>query len=334
MALTRSQARGRSSSRDLRKKKSSGCTDKKKSSALAPTFNALHEELGEAWSFMSSPDVLSGYRVRLTWGQTLISLFKWHNETMNVWTHIVGAAIFLWVFWGMSTSFDQEDLAPTDIRLERWPIFVFLTCAVLCMVFSSAFHLLYCHSLSMFKAMVRIDYSGIALLIGGSYFPWLYYNFYCLGSWQQVYLTSVVLIGSATFFLSLLEFFSRPQFNTIRIFTFIGFGAFCVVPTAHMLFLHSLSSEAVSSFLWVQLLEVGLYLGGAMILLFRIPERWYPGLFDWVGSSHQLWHIFVILGAVSHYKMCLDQFEYRQQHMCGIDGEAATGFNSSSGMQA
>ena len=39
---------------------------------------------------------------------------------------------------------------------------------------------------------------------------------------------------------------------------------------------------------------------GAAIYAMRIPERWYPGRFDLLGSSHQIMHVLVMCGAVSH----------------------------------
>ena len=47
--------------------------------------------------------ILSGYRVKLTFGQTVRSLaYPLHNETFNVWTHLAG--FFLFVALGVSVS--------------------------------------------------------------------------------------------------------------------------------------------------------------------------------------------------------------------------------------
>ena len=40
--------------------------------------------------------ILSGYRINYnTWGWTFWSLFQWHNESINIWTHFVGFLICL-----------------------------------------------------------------------------------------------------------------------------------------------------------------------------------------------------------------------------------------------
>jgi hypothetical protein len=39
--------------------------------------------------------LLSGYRLEMSWRESFISLFQWHNETINVWTHLMGGFLFL-----------------------------------------------------------------------------------------------------------------------------------------------------------------------------------------------------------------------------------------------
>lgn len=44
----------------------------------------------------------TGYRINYTtWKQIIMSLFEWHNETINIWTHLIGFITFfiilLWI---------------------------------------------------------------------------------------------------------------------------------------------------------------------------------------------------------------------------------------------
>ena len=52
---------------------------------------------------------------------------------------------------------------------------------------------------------------------------------------------------------------------------------------------------AFSSFLGLGVLNFT----GAAIYAARIPERWFPETFDVWGSSHQIMHVLVVMGAVS-----------------------------------
>jgi len=53
----------------------------------------LHGKHAEARVYVG---ILSGYRLHdLTFRQSLRSLFQWHNETLNVWTHLTGFVLFV-----------------------------------------------------------------------------------------------------------------------------------------------------------------------------------------------------------------------------------------------
>ncbi len=43
------------------------------------------------------------------------------------------------------------------------------------------------------------------------------------------------------------------------------------------------------------------YLSGAVLYAAKLPERWMPGAFDYVGGSHNIWHIAVLGGILFHY---------------------------------
>ena len=40
----------------------------------------------------------------------------------------------------------------------------------------------------------------------------------------------------------------------------------------------------------------------------QIPERWAPGMFDTIGSSHRIFHIVVAIAAVIHYRGVVEVF--------------------------
>jgi channel protein (hemolysin III family) len=365
-------------------------------------FDEHISKLGK-FQFTIAEGVHTGYRVNLSWGEVLASLFKWHNETMNVWTHLFGAVLFCsfgyylhtapdmlimepiflepglqlehfgiesravdlndhWDLneWNMSLATHTTDLPimskvvsvatvistsvgivndsafcdqSTSIEcstsgfdivhtrqslelLERWPIYVFLATAVTCLTCSFAFHLLFCKSEAVYAFMVRLDYSGVCCLIAGSYVPWLYYTFYCTPTHLKFYLGTVAVLGTSTFVMSLFEFFSRPSYVFAKTCTFVTFGMFAFIPIGHALIIFGPTSKTVESFLAPLLLEGVAYLLGAIIFVKKFPENVIPGCVDKLGSSHQLWHILVLAGALLHCVLCVQQFNFRQQHMC------------------
>ncbi|KAK7971470.1 hypothetical protein PG989_016486 [Apiospora arundinis] len=51
---------------------------------------------------------------------------------------------------------------------------------------------------------------------------------------------------------------------------------------------------------------------GSAIYAARIPERWFPGTFDYIGQSHNLMHILVLMGALVRLQGLLGALEYWQ----------------------
>jgi channel protein (hemolysin III family) len=234
----------------------------------------------------------------------------------------------------MKVASPQQTQAP----LERWPIYVFLSSAIICLSCSFAFHLLYCKSEKVYRVMVRLDYSGVCCLIAGSYLPWLYYTFYCIPATQVLYISIISVLGITTFGLSILERFSKAEFVAMKAAIFVSFGLFAFVPITHAVIAFGLTSKIVESFFVPLLFEGGSYLLGALIFVKRFPgappllsfshhrsfscacsfllENYIPGYVDKLGQSHNLWHLFVLAGAVFHCLLCFYQFNYRQHQMC------------------
>lgn len=50
----------------------------------------------------------------------------------------------------------------------------------------------------------------------------------------------------------------------------------------------------------------------------RIPERWRPGAFDIWGSSHQIFHVLVVLAAATHLVGLLKAFDYEHSFRSGV----------------
>ena len=84
--------------------------------------------------------------------------------------------------------------------------------------------------------LFRLDYSGIALLIMGSFVPWLYYSFYCSPQPRLIYLTIVCVLGIAAIIVAQWDRFSTPRHrptragaNHFRIICIFRYSAFSVI---------------------------------------------------------------------------------------------------------
>lgn len=62
----------------------------------------------------------------------------------------------------------------------------------------------------------RLDYSGIALLIMGSFVPWLYYSFYCSPLPRLIYLSAVCVLGVSAIVVAQWDRFATPRHRSTR----------------------------------------------------------------------------------------------------------------------
>ncbi|XP_072423783.1 adiponectin receptor protein 1-like [Chiloscyllium punctatum] len=141
------------------------------------------------------------------------SIFRLHTETGNIWTHLIGFLFFL--ILGIVYMFrpNINFVAPVQ---EKVVFGMFFLGAVLCLFFSWIFHTVYCHSEKVSRTFSKLDYSGIALLIMGSFVPWLYYSFYCSPQPRLIYLVIICVLGITAIVVSQWDRFATPQYRAVR----------------------------------------------------------------------------------------------------------------------
>lgn len=194
---------------------------------------------------------------------------------------------------------------PSSTFLDTIMVSIFLCAAVLCMSFSALFHISVSHSKSVSSACHVFDYSGIVIMIVGSFFPALYYAFYCEPHLQGVYMSLIVLFGVGAAYVVLSPEYNKPSHRGARTKIFIGLGLSAVVPISHAVLKHGFRKARVDMGVdWI-LASAALYIGGALLYANRIPERFSPGTFDYFFSSHQIFHMCVVLAALAHYASVL-----------------------------
>ncbi|XP_051142909.1 heptahelical transmembrane protein 1 [Andrographis paniculata] len=301
--------------------------------------------------------ILDYYRAEWPVKEALFSLFRWHNETLNVWTHLLGFLLFMGltvanlvhvhqvadfismisgqfpssykesnisknVSSGPSKLLDlkQESNLKTDITspesaATNWPFYVFLFGSMFCLLSSSVCHLFSCHSRRWNLHLLHVDYVGITVMIITSFFPPIYYIFQCTPHWQILYLSGITVMGACTIVTLLSPALSSGKFRSFRALLFVSMGLFGLVPAVHALVLnwHDPHRNATLAY------EAGMalsYLVGTLFYVTRVPERWRPGWFDLAGQSHQIFHVFVVMGALAHYGAAQIFLRYRSQMGC------------------
>lgn len=255
----------------------------------------------------------------------------WHNETVNIHTHMWGSvfALFLlalhmchllgfipWPDVMQKASTGDLPLGSNLSRIARvlplsrsappgphdiMGFFTFLASAAVCLGCSAVYHTMACHSYAVARSYNRLDYLGIVVLICGSGVPMLRYLFMCYPSIYYGYLTLSAVLGATALNLVLPTSSQSAAYRPIRTAVFIALGLCGVMPMLHAVALYE--KQMVFETLGMRYVAISgaLYIFGALLYVLRIPERYAPGRFDYVGSSHQIFHCFVLAGAWSHY---------------------------------
>ncbi|KAH9909215.1 hemolysin III family channel protein [Xylariomycetidae sp. FL2044] len=240
-----------------------------------------------------------------------------HNETVNVWTHLVGALLF--PLLGLYLYLKKNGGGGAGFADGRHNDALVLACffggAVACLGMSATYHALTNHSEAVARRGNKLDYTGIVLLIVGSYVPALYYGFSCHRRLMAAYLGAICVLGAACAVVSWVERFRTPAWRPYRAAVFVGLGASGVVPVAHALSLYGYRALDDRMGLGWVLLEGALYIFGAFLYAARWPERTSPGTYDIWGSSHQLFHVLIVLAAAAHLTGMVKAFDYHHSAM-------------------
>ncbi|CAI2161762.1 19381_t:CDS:2 [Funneliformis geosporum] len=146
-------------------------------------------------------------------------------------------------------------------------------------------------------------------------------GFYCHSTLQIIYLSMISIFGAATISVAVSSRFRSPQYRWFRTGLFLAMGLSAFVPLVHAVIIYGIQlCFDVISLKWL-LLMGALYVLGAVIYGARMPERWFPGTFDIFGSSHQIFHFFVVIAALVHYYGVMQAMVYwhDQNHNCQVD---------------
>ncbi len=135
----------------------------------------------------------------------------------------------------------------------------------------------------------KLDHSAIYLLIAGTYTPICLHYF--TGFWRGGFLAIIWSLGLIGITVKLFVI-NAPRWITAAVYLVMGWLSIAGVGEI----LLKMPPGAIA---W--LLAGGLFFtGGAVIYTLRKPNP-FPGVFGF----HEIWHIFVILGAFSHFALML-----------------------------
>ncbi|EGW30598.1 uncharacterized protein SPAPADRAFT_143745 [Spathaspora passalidarum NRRL Y-27907] len=230
-------------------------------------------------SWRENKYIIQGYRFSLSHATMWKSIFQFnHNETMNIWTHIIGLMFVLYLcIWHFPSSeqFYQNTFNGNVI------MYIFLAAACKCLISSSIWHTYSCFAhFPTRQTFACVDYTGITVLITCSVISVEYCALYNFPKLLTTYIIFSTICGTTGFIFNWSPYFDKPECRSLRIWFFMGLaflGATAVLwkmvydgVLPSLLFVFPLVYKSFSMY-WIGVI----FYGGL------IPERWrYDVLID------------------------------------------------------
>ncbi|XP_030215199.1 progestin and adipoQ receptor family member 3a isoform X4 [Gadus morhua] len=215
-----------------------------------------------------NPYITDGYRAYLPSRlcikrRTSSSLFILSNETVNMWSHLLGFLLFF-----LLGAYNMAAVLPA-IGASREDFVIYCICI------------------------------------------------FCFQYWRQVYLLAVLALMLAVFFAQIHPLYLSQPWRKLRSLIVCSLAAYGLLPTMHWVWISGgFSSEPTQLFLPRVL---GMYLLAALAFLFyvsKVPERYFPGQLNYLGSSHQVWHLLLVLMFYWWHQTCNLIMAYRHSQPC------------------
>lgn len=267
-----------------------------------------------------NPFILSGYRAQFSISECVKSLLYLHNETGNIYTHsedhildihkpliyihtyipIVVAVIIA----GLGYLLKYSQLWPDTWSIVSYFLIADYSITLLLFIFSVTYHTFMCHKggKRVYDLVLKVDVGGVWLMASLGTLPFMYTTFYGNLRLQL----AVISIYSTVSMLAAIIIVSGNN----RVYRAIAFASqYCVRLFVLACRLYPVVEGLPDNNLYYFMLEVlnGL---GVIVNALHIPERWFPGRFDYVFNGHQLMHISTALALISFRTALIMDFEW------------------------
>ncbi|CAI5448651.1 unnamed protein product [Caenorhabditis angaria] len=228
------------------------------------------------------------------------SIFHINNETINIWSHLIGFIYFTYQQYDINYR-----LIPSlgSHKSDHLVYSLSLLGMQICMLFSASYHTFGCSSIQMRQQWLKMDIFGISAGLLGMYLVGIYTAFFCFNEYMTTYIYAWFAIFMVTAYVPTRQDFFEKKVVGSRIgllhiiyCIIISFG---VLPSIHWVILHGgFENGHVMKWFPNIIILYGLIATAFIFYVTMIPERLCPGKFDVVGCSHQWWHMFILAAMV------------------------------------
>nr|XP_020461500.1 membrane progestin receptor gamma [Monopterus albus] len=247
--------------------------------------------------------IISGYRhPRSSATDCILSLFQLTNETLNIWTHFLPTWYFLWKLVTvvlMQTAWQDS---------FTWPLVVYLISCCIYPLASSCAHTFSTMSVRARHICFFFDYGALSFYSLGSAITYSAYVFpdkWVNSFFYQYYIPIAVLNTAISTGLACYSRFPEcqsPRFRKIvRVTAFAYPYLFDNIPVFYRVFLCVGQGCTDNDAIILHYNHIALAFLTGFLFATHLPERLAPGSFDYIGHSHQLFHVCSILG--THFQL-------------------------------
>ena len=149
-----------------------------------------YEKMPKWFQHNNNPWILHDYRpISDSIWKSFGSLWYLHNETVNIYSHLIPAVVFFLGGW-----YILHYLAGTYSRVTSADLAVFssfMLTATICYASSALYHTLMNHSYTVDRLCHRLDMLGIGIFIVGDIVLGVYMIFWCETTLRKIYWSMV-----------------------------------------------------------------------------------------------------------------------------------------------
>ena len=171
-----------------------------------------------------------------------------------------------------------------DSLAKQASLLIYGAALILMFSASAAYHLIRAKPQAA-QILRKLDHSAIYLLIAGTYTPICIHYF--TGFWRWGILAIIWFMAIAGIVVKMFVI-RAPRWASAAVY--LAMGWLCLMGIRVML-----AEMPMSALIWLLLGGI-LFSVGALVYVTKRPD-FYPGVFGF----HEVWHIFVILGCLSHF---------------------------------
>ena len=262
--------------------------------------------------------IWTGYRKDLSPELCFKSVFMWTNETINIWSHFLTFFVFFILMIDVFINYLPKNDGDIGDYVSTTISFVSLLFSMLA---SSGFHAFHCQpSDAPYCKWLIWDLNGVAIINFGALLTYLRCMFYCDPFTLTIYITIAIglvcYIIHSSFYIPTKCGKLHEEMILKHKFRCAGLGVIAIISAVHFVLEKGWASEDVNLLIPIMIKFYLILVFGTVIYVSRFPECLFPGKMDYVGSSHNWWHLVVTCGTVFWYTSLRSMIEYTKVHGC------------------